>query len=113
MLDLMDEDREERSFLSREEGILDCSEDETSQRKGLVSKPTLREVDENPIPLIHCLLDREGRMRLPKDVAKVRIGYEGTDFIQHWLSHRRLHRVAHLVITRFEILTDLGIRNDL
>ena len=113
VLDLIDVDREERTLFPREEGILDCREDETSEREGLVPKSALGEIDENPIPLVHRFLDRERRMRLPKDVAEVRIGDEGADFVQHGFPDCRLHRIAHLAVARFEILPDLGVRNEL
>ena len=87
ILDLVDVDREERPLLTREKCILYCRKDETSEREGLISKSALGEVDEDPIPLIHCLLDRECRMRLPEDVAKVRIGDESSDFVQHGFPH--------------------------
>src|SRR2546427_12749931 len=50
-------------------------------------------------------------MLLADDVAEMRIGGKGRCFIENRLPHVCTHRIACLVITRYEVLFDLRIRD--
>ena len=49
-------------------------------------------------------------MRLPHDVAEVRIGREGRGLVEDRLPHHGLHRLTRLAVAEFEVLADFGVR---
>src|SRR5437879_1850546 len=88
----------ERPFFAREKSVLDNSEHETSQCERLLPKLPFLKIDDDPIPFVHRLFHRKGRMLLPHDMTEMRIGSKCRGLIEDRLAHGGAHRFACFVI---------------
>src|SRR5258708_970648 len=71
----------DRPLLASEERILNHGEEEACEGDCLLTQSSLREVDEDPVALIHRFTDRKRRLCLSDDMSEVRVGGEDRCFV--------------------------------
>ncbi len=101
----------DRPLLASEERILNHGEEEACEGDCLLTQSSLREVDEDPVALIHRFTDRKRRLCLSDDMSEVRVGGEDRCFVENRLAHRCPHRLARLVEAHLEVLPYFGVGN--